>query len=278
MRSVLVGSDLGPGSDAVVRGAAALALGSGATLHVVHALGLIGLPLREAVTSLQGGVVEQARHTLREQVRRVLAGCADVVVPVVDYQSPPLAILERAKSLEADLVVLGAAWGSAPGEHLSGSTVRVLAQGDLPVLVLREPFRWAPRSVLVPVDGEPGPGDPLRHARDWLRRACPGTAGTEPRLESRVLHPAGAEGGGAPSPAEQILGWAERDAADLILMHRRDDDSVPLPERTWYQVLRRAPCAVCLLPETRNPPARPLCAVADGAPAPEDEAVLALRA
>lgn len=304
MSPVLVGSDLGPRSDDVVRGAAALALAGGATLHVVHALGWIGMPLREAVTALQSGADGRARGALEEQVGRVLGKGSHPAVPAVEYACPPVALLERARELEPDVVVVGAGEPPGAGEHLSGTTFRVAAQSARPVLVLRGPLHWPPRSVLYPVQEMDASGDGLRHACDWLHRACPAPPQRRP-VELLALH---AAEGLDPSPdraaalaraarlagsrrlrvtairdprhgrppataAEHVLEWAGRTEPDLVLLHRHPGASARVQDRTWYQLLLRSPRPVCLLPEIPEPPAPP--ADAAGEQAPEDGGVLA---
>ena len=307
MRSVLVGSDLGPRSDAVVRGAAALASGCGATLHVVHALGWIGMPLREAVTALEAGADRRASRALEEQAGRVTGRGSGSVLPAVEYGCPPLAILERAKDLEPGVVVLGAAGPPGAREPLSGTTFRVAARSPRPVLVLRGSFHWPPRSVLYPVQGVDASGDGLRHAGDWLHRACPAPPPRQP-MELLALH--AAEGPDAApdraaalagaarrvgrrelrvtgirdprhgrppaTAAEHVLDWAGRVKPDLILLHRHAGDAARVQDRTWYRVLLRSPCPVCLLPGTGEPAARP--ADTAGERAPEDDGVLASSA
>ncbi|MET0398907.1 MAG: universal stress protein [Longimicrobiaceae bacterium] len=250
MRSVLVGSDLGPRSDAVVRGAAALALASGAVLHVVHALGLVGRPLREAVTALEAGADPRARRALEEQVGRVLGEDVDRALPAVDYRSAPVALLERAREVDADVVVVGA------GEDPAGTVFHVASRSTRPVLVLRGAFRWPPGSVLYPVDEPDASGGGLRHACDWLRRACPAPS---PRV--------------SPAPAGHLLDRAGRSGTDLLLLHRRPGGSIPPQERAWYQALLRSPCPVCLLPGAGEQPAPR--ADAARARAPEDGVALA---
>lgn len=243
MRSILVESDPGPGSDAAVRGAAALALGSGATLHVVHALGLVGLPLREAVAALEGGVAERAADALREQLARVLAGYAVAAVPLVDYRSPDHALREQARAADADLVVVGSPRQADAMARGSGPRAR-------PVLAHREPFRWPPRSILLPVDESPACAGVVRAARDWLRRALPGAPGHagERRLELLEL-PAAA------SPADHVLDRAA--GADLIVLPLPDGGAGPRADRTRGQVLHRAPCPVLLLPVPADPGPEP---------------------
>jgi len=277
----------------------------------VHALGWIGMPLREALTALHAGADHRARQALGEQVGRVLGKGSDSAVAGVEYASPPLAILERARDLGPDAVVLGATDPPGAGGYLSGTTLRVAAAASQPVLVLREPFSWPPRSVLCPVEEPDGCDDGLRRACEWLHRACPAPSsrgGRDPSMEllvvdvadrlsaspdraaalaraarrvcGRNLRVTGIQdprhGRSPAAPAEQVLDWAGRNGVDLVLLHRRGDDSTPLQDRTWYQVLLRAPCPVCLLPEVAEAATPPAAAAGERARAPEDDVVLAV--
>jgi nucleotide-binding universal stress UspA family protein len=304
MRAVLVGSDLGPRSDAVVRGAAALALGSGAALHVVHALGMVGMPLREAVAALETGADRRARGALDEQLRRVLGKGSDPALPAVDFRCAPAALLERARELDPGVVVVGAGSSDA-AEDPAGTPFRVAARSARPVLVLRGPLHWPPRSVLYAAEEPGASGDDLRHACDWLRRACPPPSPRKPPMELLVLH--AAQGPRAPpdgaaalarearraghrqlrvtgirdprhgrppaTPAGHVLDWAGRMAPDLLLLHRHPGDPAPVRERAWYQALLRSPCPVCLLPGSGEPAARWEDPARERAP--EDDGVLA---
>lgn len=313
MRSIVVGSDLGSRSDAVIRSGAHLALGSGAALHVVHALDLIGLPLREATPALERGIDRQAHQALQEQIDRVLMGCAAAAMPVVDYRSPPVAIVQRAEATDADLIVLGAAGDSGGRSHLPDVIARVVAWCTRPLLVIRDPPQWPPRTVLCPVEDAPITENRIGKITQWLHRACPGPATTTTREQPTELHVlyAGGEGEESPdhamasiraagrewaeglrittisnprrgcspaSPATLILEWAERDAADLILLTRYDNTLIRLPDRTWYQVILRAPCSVCLLPEAGLSLADPAGAEPESDGPLEQEMVLATSA
>lgn len=131
MRSILAATDLTPDADATLRAAARLAAESEAELHVVYAMGLIGLTLREALGPLEDGSVGRAGEALEEQVRRAIPPGLRPASRTVDYRDPAGAIAALAGEVRADLVVVGA--GTAP--HVAG----LAARAGVPVLVVETP-------------------------------------------------------------------------------------------------------------------------------------------
>ncbi|HEU0300309.1 MAG TPA: universal stress protein, partial [Longimicrobium sp.] len=74
MRSILAVSDLTPASDTALSAAAGLAVRTGAELHVVHSMEVVGMPLWEALQADVGRRIEDAESALAEQVRRTVPG------------------------------------------------------------------------------------------------------------------------------------------------------------------------------------------------------------
>jgi nucleotide-binding universal stress UspA family protein len=170
IRSILVATDLGEGSDELVRSSAALAAVSGAELSVLHVIDLDSPPygLREdgRIPSLPGRI-EEAEGALAEQVRRVVP----VGVPVrprVLSNATHQAITEHAADVGADLIVLGPHRGGGPaGEFLGSTADRVIRTAEVPCLILRGPLSLPLRRVGVPVDfSEPARGA-LQVALEW---------------------------------------------------------------------------------------------------------------
>ncbi len=171
-RSVLVMSDLNPSSDVVVRSAARIARRSGAELHVVHALGLRGISMREALVVLDEQYATRTREALEDQLERALPNGFQAVSNTLDYQPAQLAVQYRAREARADLVVVG------PEEprsvSLSGNR-RTLAEAaartGAPVLVVSSAVRWPPRRLLMPLQDADVAAGVLEQAAEWLLSA-----------------------------------------------------------------------------------------------------------
>jgi nucleotide-binding universal stress UspA family protein len=189
LRSVLVATDLGAGSDEVVQSAAALAAAAGAELHVVHALDIeTAVAGREAIRSLADWM-EQAQLTVDDQVRRVVPRGTKMHTRIVDGMAHG-AIIEEAKSVSADLIVLGPHRGGDAGAHFLGTTAdRVLRTSEVPCLVVKDPLTLPLRQIGVPIDFS----EPARGALETAVRWSPllGTtsqAGESTRPEIHAFH------------------------------------------------------------------------------------------
>jgi nucleotide-binding universal stress UspA family protein len=189
LRSILVATDLGEGSEILVRTAAAIAARAGAELHAIHAFDLQGLPGPDAVEPPPGFPerVRQAEHRLEEQVRAAVpAGPLRVHTRVV-IRTPHQAILEYARDAGVDLVVVGPHRGGATGARFLGTTAdRVARTSRVPVMVVQGEPAVPFRRIGVPTDLS-GPG---RGALD-LALAWSGALGPGPRdgpAEVRVFH------------------------------------------------------------------------------------------
>lgn len=194
IRSILVASDLSRSSDPVVRAAAELADQTGAELHVLHAIEILGNPFWEATFDLVRlqSVIHEARTRLHDQLRRVLPSGVNAGSVQLDYQAAHAAILQRAKEVRADLLVIGPHRARMPGSHMLGTTAqRVVEEAAMPCLVTRGPLPFPLRRILVPV-GEPDvQRGLLATVGEWIARVRSQQElrkATEGSTELRVLH------------------------------------------------------------------------------------------
>lgn len=194
IRSILVATDLSPESDPVVRAAAGIAASVGAELHAVHALEDRGQPFGDAGFDLVAmqEVIHGARGKLDEQLDRLVPEGVRVGSVGLEYRAAPAAILERARSTEADLIVMGPHRGRLPGSHLFGSTARrVVEQAMAPCLVVRGEFPLDLRRILLAVGEEDVERGLLPTAAGWiatLRRQQSAAAPVRAMPDLRVLH------------------------------------------------------------------------------------------
>lgn len=164
IQTVVIGTSLEEGSDAVVRAGAALARAAGARVHLVHAVQMPGSYLSEV--GPEGAeallIAEQGRlrQEIGEQIERVgIEGGADVG-RTLRSGVPHRVLPEVAAELGAELLVIGASEGRF--QRLLGSAAdRVLRRSSIPVLVVRGEMPAAPRRVLAPVDLSPLSGEAL---------------------------------------------------------------------------------------------------------------------
>ena len=135
---VLVGSSLGPESDAVVLAALRLARAGGGRVHVLHALkpppvpaGAFGFALVEPQ------LAARARARLQEQLDPMGAAADEVAGMEVEIGSPGPTLDAAGERLDADVVVVAAVAAAPLPLHRVGSTVRhLLREGNRPVLVV----------------------------------------------------------------------------------------------------------------------------------------------
>ena len=188
VQSILVATDLGAGSDDVMRAAGALAALTNAKLHVLHSFDFPeAAPAEKARAGLTfPDLVDGAKASLREQITRtvkadVILGSEQVVVYVAHK-----AILEHAAAVNADMIVMGPHRGKPGSMPLLGSTAdRVIRTSDVPVLIVRGPLSMPLRRVLVPLDlSEPALGA-LGVALEW-QQSLP--AADQQTQELVVLH------------------------------------------------------------------------------------------
>ncbi|HEX8695550.1 MAG TPA: universal stress protein [Longimicrobium sp.] len=298
MRSILAVTDLTRNSDAALSAAAGLAVRTGAALHVVHSMEIVGMPLWEAVQTDVGRRIREAESTQAEQVRRAVPdGCA-LASRALDFQGLCDSVLLRAREAGADLVVFGAADPRTPEGARQVSALEGVAElADVPCLLVRTPLDPPPRRALLPLSAAEAGQGVLADACEWLAAAAgPAPAGS-PATELLVLHVASGPREWRDLAADldrevrwaseqprwrarvrirrgirwsvaadvEILGVAAEQACDLVLLGPGCGvaGSPDSRKNSRALLLRRLPCPVLLLPGTLRPDEE------GGEPAPE---------
>lgn len=293
MRSILAVSDLTPASDTALSAAAGLAVRTGAELHVIHSMDVVGMPLWEALRADVGRRIEDAESALAEQVRRTIPDEMALASCVLGFHGVRNSVLLRARGVGADLIAFSAADPRTTGGARSLRALQdTAADAAAPCLLVRDPLVHPPARVLVPLSAaEIGQGV-LADACDWLASLDP-PAPTEvhvlhvasgPRerrdaaadldrevCRARDQRPWSARlrirrsiGCGAAAHVE-ILRVAAREAPDLVLLGPGCGvaSSSEALEETRATLYHHLPCSVLVLPGTRPRRARD-----DGAGAP----------
>ncbi len=166
-KTVVIGTSLGPESDALVASGLALARALSADAEIVHAY----TPIATLFATFEGPLVTPQLSEIerRQMIEAVEAQAARHVLPSTDgapnsatrirthiAEGPAHRLLvERAAALDADLILVGSV---EVGKHnwTFGSTAdRVVRQAPCPVLVVRPGSPILPHRVLVPVDLSP---------------------------------------------------------------------------------------------------------------------------
>lgn len=147
-RRILVASGGSPHSQVAVARAAALARQNGAGLHLVGILPQVGTPLMNAAVAFAGAETfeaqvmsaesEQLDGYLERTAQALREGGLTVSWEVLRAMNPAEAILQAARQIDADLIVLGRRHTSAWTAALSGSVSdRVSHASPVDVLVAR---------------------------------------------------------------------------------------------------------------------------------------------
>lgn len=276
MRSILAVTDLQPGSDGVLSTAAALALRSGAALHLMHPMPVLGMPLSEAVRTDVGRRIRDAECALAAQVRRALPeGCAPASC-TLHFQGVRESVRLRAREAGADLVVIAGEGGAA------AMLAECAGAAAVPCLLVRNPLEHPPQRVLLPLSAAEAGQGVLADACDWLTSAAGAAC-----AELRILHVASgprqwrdlapgldreARWAGEQRPWNtrlrfvrsirwgvaadvEILRVAEEEASDLVVLGPGCGvaDSPVDPRCARAALPGRLPCSVLLLPGTLRP-------------------------
>lgn len=190
LRSILVATDLGPGSDVIVNSAGRLAARTGAELHLLHSLEFSQRAVEATGRKAFRAQIDEAEERLRQQVNRTVPEGVSVASSRVIIYAAHRAILERAKEVGADLIVLGPHRGSAVGAHFLGTTAdRVIRTADVPCLVVTKLLAERVERIGVPLDFPDVARGALETALAWgLEMDRSGEDAAEDGPEIRVMH------------------------------------------------------------------------------------------
>lgn len=183
---ILVGSDLSSASDRVVREAARLAVASDASLHVVSAFD-------EAWRVGDGGrvpesVMHEITQALPAQLRRILPASVTPASAEVRFGKPSTVLLDRAREVKADVIVLGPHRGpDVPAQFLGTTADAVLVGATVPCVVIRGRLNLPVRVVGVALDLEGEHEDTLETALDFALQTRTSES-PETALRLHVLH------------------------------------------------------------------------------------------
>lgn len=282
-RRILVATDFSPGAERALGIALALAAPAKAEVHVVHALE-IPLPMFEPyAVALPPELIGAARKTALEKLaaagERVRAKGLSGTIHLGEAPAS-MCVAERAKSLGADLVVIGTHGHTGFKRFLLGSVAeRTVKESPVSVLTVKgEGHVEAPKTIAVGVDFSKPSNEAVELAADWARAfgatlhlvhglelRLPFVTPYEVSVPDALIDAAYAEGRRrldalaasltgvkvvtelASAPAHAALdGVAERVRADLIVTGSRGLGGIKhavlgsVAERT----LRHAPCSV----------------------------------
>lgn len=143
IKSIVVASDFSENSIKALEYALLLARGLGATLFVVHVVhdlqSYIGAYITDIpLDELQKNMKDEARTKMENLCLTHLKDFSAYKVRILTG-SPALQILQFAKDIHADMIVMGAHGEPKPEHILFGSTVdRVMRMAPCPVTVVRD--------------------------------------------------------------------------------------------------------------------------------------------
>lgn len=287
LTSVLVASDLSSNSDDVVRGASRFAQAAGAELHVVSAYQESDSGFRGgSQTDMPDAVRSEVMDALPVQIRRVLdPESRQPASMCVRFGSPEKVILDRAREVEADLIVLGRHRGSDLSASFLGTTADALVTAS-PVgcLILRGAVNVPFQRIGIAVDPERAPSGAFQRSVELLASVLGGANGGDARPARVTLVHAAPRGSPADSgdesqleplladarrltadgespridalvvtggdPADAITNWAWNEGVDLLVVGTRDRPRVQGSHlgSVSSAVARRARCAVLMVP------------------------------
>jgi len=156
--TILVASDLSDKAEMALLRAALLARQTGAKLELLHVLEDLGpevqntLHLETPTERLRRQLIEQAREELRRQARLVFG---EEFRPTLTIETGKdfVAIIHRARKIDADLIVVSAHGGHFVRDLFLGTTAeKVVRKGDRPVLVVKKSAERPYEQVLAPTD------------------------------------------------------------------------------------------------------------------------------
>ena len=291
LKTIVIGTSLTGRSDDVVRAGAAIARATGAVPWLVHAYSLPAFPseLGALDAAWLGDYVESLREQLSQQARRTgLTGPVGVEpcqLHLTMGTPSHREIVELARQVQADLIVVGAAEGGALRRTLLGSTADgVIRSAPCPVFAVRSASAFPPTRVEIPVDLSPAAAAALRAGLDFLAQVGAGNAETEVLFVLNPLEAAGSlqftpeqierftleelqrflkANGASPRlsrlrggyPSEEILAALAERRADLAILgtHGRKGLERLMVGSVAAEVMHHAACNLLIVPPGSGP-------------------------
>jgi nucleotide-binding universal stress UspA family protein len=225
LRNMVVGTALDESSDPVLRAAWDLSRAAGARLFVVYATEMVpmGSELQDEwmTPAMLEAALSSHKTLLGDQLDRLGIDAGELGGWHVEMDAPHHVLLNAARRVSADLLVVGATRSRRLGRLLGSTADRVTRQAPCPVVVVRGDLAVPPRRVLVPVDLSDLSADALVCGLALLERLAPNAAA---RMKVEALHVV--EPDKEPRPqgvTEADLGAAgRRKLEDFLLEHGGD--------------------------------------------------------
>ncbi|HEX7185636.1 MAG TPA: universal stress protein [Thermoanaerobaculia bacterium] len=172
-RTVLIASSLEKDSNSVVGTGAAVARAAGAKVYLVHVAPpepfAVGLETGWLAPGAFKEEAERRRRLLWDQAKRLRIDPDELAGVGVTSGPPHWVIVETARRIGAELIVVGASeFGRSLAKLLGSTADRVVRKASCPVLVVRGELPVPPRRVLMPVDLSELSADSFRCGLDLL--------------------------------------------------------------------------------------------------------------
>ena len=196
--TIVIGTSLAEESDAAVRAGLALARAAGGRAHLVHAAAAT-LPLvpsgawpigfdvttsPDTLAAVNEAQERQVEEGVAAQLGRLAVTEGDVAARLVRPGVPHRVLIEAARELDADLIVVGAHEARGLARLLGSTTDRVLRKAHRPVLVVRGELTMPPARVLASVDLSSLSAEAFRHGLDLLEALTAAGKGGVPTVEA----------------------------------------------------------------------------------------------
>ncbi|MGH7483855.1 MAG: universal stress protein [Longimicrobiales bacterium] len=284
LESILVTTDLSDLSDPILRTAASLSEDRGAALHVIHAFDERQLPQASERPTFQGRIAE-AEHLLSQQIQRCIGDAGRVSSRELVIYEAGKAIVERAREVQADLIVLGPHRRRSFADAYLGSTADyVVHHAEADCLIVRGGLDLPLGAVVVSTDFSESARSALLAAAGWLHAfgrpdaellavhvmepslgVDSPTAQLEAEVEAIVRSTAADAGRVRPvalegeAVGEALAAFAERERADLLVIATSGYGALKrvLIGSVASSVARSAPCSVLLVRAGSAVPQRP---------------------
>jgi nucleotide-binding universal stress UspA family protein len=180
---IVCATDFSPRANAAVRVAGAVARLTGGSVELLHVADPVGGELVGPLGTtgeFQESIRREAEDGLAAEAAELRRAGVTVTTQLIEG-SVEAAILDRARTVDADLIVMGAKGRSAVGRYFLGSGAdRTIRRADRPVLIVPPGVESLPADIsnarplrlVVALDGRVAGGGPIELART-LRRHLP---------------------------------------------------------------------------------------------------------